>query len=787
MGNFSFGDYFKEDAVRYAWTFITEKLGLDPDRLCVTVFAGEDGVPADDEAFEIWRGQGIPAERIFRLGKSENYWQMGDTGPQGPCSEIHYLMEGKAADALVAEKVAESIGWMEIWNLVFMQFERAAADGPLAPLPKPSIDTGAGLERLAVVLQGKKSNYDIDLFQGLLAGISERAKKSYDASSDDGVSMRVIADHARATAFLVSDGVQPSNEGRGYVLRRIMRRAIRHGERLGFSDLFFHEACADVIETMEGAYPELTRASALIEKVAQSEETSFRQTLSRGLKLLEQRFDADTAQGALDPEFVATLYDTYGFPIDLTRVIAEEKGRSVDEEAAHDEVKKKQASGAKGKLSGSEAAIDKTWFDLREQHGPTTFLGYEAQTGSGKVTAMLVEAASVNEVSSGAKAHVLLDRTPFYGESGGQVGDTGLIRWPGGQAKVLATTKPLPELHAHEVEVLEGTLRVGTDIEAVVDEEKLDATRRNHSATHLLHLALREVLGDHVQQKGSLVAPDRLRFDYAHFEPLTAEQIDGIERRVNQMVLANTDTQASLRTMNEARAEGAMMLFGEKYGDEVRVVRIGGESVELCGGIHVRRSGDIGLFKLVADSSVAAGVRRVEAVTGLGALELVQREHRLLHELAAAAKAAPEELPARVDKLTKRTKQLERELEEARAQAAMGGGAAEDPVEEINGVKVLVKVADGTPKKALRPLADKLRDKLGSGVVILAAREDDKAAILVAATKDLGKKVHAGNIVKAAAAAMGGSGGGRPDFAQGGGPAGALEDGLTAARAAVGA
>ena len=789
LGNFSFGDYFKEEAIRYAWTLVTDRLGLEPDRMCVTVFEGEGDIPADDEAFELWRSVGVSPNRIFRLGRSENYWQMGDAGPQGPCSEIHYLMDPDLPDPLVAQKVADSAGWMEIWNLVFMQFSKATADGPLEPLPKPSIDTGAGLERLAVVLQGKHSNYDIDLFQTLLAGIAERAKKPYRGTmAEDDVSMRVIADHARATAFLVADGVQPSNEGRGYVLRRIMRRAIRHGERLGFSDLFFHEACLDVVATMSDAFPELQRARALVEKVAQSEETSFRQTLSRGLRLLEQRFETRGEDAGLDADFVATLYDTYGFPIDLTRVIAAERGIEVNEEAANAAVREKQAQGATGRLGGGEAAIEGTWFELRDEVGATEYVGYETPIASGKVQAILQDDRRSDRAEAGSEVWVVLDRTPMYGESGGQVGDEGALAWPEGSGRVLDVVKPLPEIHAHRVRVTSGALTVGTTVEARVDDERLDAIRRNHSATHLLHLALREVLGDHVQQKGSLVAPDRLRFDYAHFEPMTPEQQDRIERRVTEMVLANRPTEAEVKPIDEAKEAGAMMLFGEKYGDEVRVVRIGGDSLELCGGVHVRRSGDIGPFKIVADSALASGVRRVEAVTGLDALRYAQKQTRLVGQASATLKAPPEELPTRIEKLTKRTRQLERELEEASARAAMGGGATgpQDAIEERGGVRLLVKTADGTPKKALRPLADKLRDKLGSGVVVLAAREGDKAAILVAATKDLEGRVHAGDIVKAATEAMGGSGGGRPDFAQGGGPADALEKGLEAARAAVG-
>lgn len=791
LGNFSFGDYFKEQAIRMAWELLIEELQLPVERLWFTIFEGDAEVPADEEAAQLWREVGAPAERILRFGRSDNFWVMADTGPCGPCSEITVYI-GDDLSKMRPEGVnSDDPDYVEIWNLVFMQFERPEKTAPLSPLPKPSIDTGAGLERLAVVLQGKQSNYEIDLFERLLQSISEVAEKPYRGTDEpDDVSMRVIADHARATAFLVADGVQPDRGDREYVLRRIMRRAIRHGDRLGFKDVFLYRACLEVVSIMGEAYPELERSAALIEKVAQQEETSFRRTLSRGVKLLEERLDENREEDALgiDPKFVATLYDTYGFPIDLTRVMVEERGGTVDEEAAQGALRVLQAGQPGAQLTGSTSAIDKLWFQLRDEHGPSRFLGYETQAASGTVQSIVVEGATAEKVSSGAKAVVVLDQTPFYGESGGQIGDTGLLEWPGGCAEVLDTTKPLPELHAHHIEVKKGTLPVGQALKGTVDSARLDATRRNHSATHLLHLALREVLGDHVQQKGSSVGPDRLRFDYAHFEPLTTDQLEAVEKRVNELVVANRDTVAEVRSIEDAKAEGAMMLFGEKYGEEVRVVRIGGDSVELCGGIHVRRSGDIGFFKVVSDSNLAAGVRRIEAVTGLGAVRWVQSQSRLLNEAKAAMRSSAEELPERIDKLSRRARQLEKEVEEARAEAAMGGGSSKDPVEEveeINGIRVLVKTADGTPKKALKSLADRLRDKLGSGVVVLAAREGERATVLVAATKDMAGTVHAGNVVKAATAAMGGRGGGRPDLAEGGGPAENLEAGLVAARAAI--
>jgi alanyl-tRNA synthetase len=787
LGNFSFGDYFKKDAIAFAWELITGVLEIPKDRLCVTVFRGEDGIPADDEAADLWAAVGVPRDRIFRLGKKDNFWQMGDTGPQGPCTEIHYFLGDEVPAVVEQDKVERSEGWLEIWNLVFMQFVRETADGPLERLPKPSVDTGAGLERLAMVLQGKRSTYETDTFQRLLSRIAELARKPYGGSAaEDDVSMRVIADHARATAFLIADGVQPSNEGRGYVLRRIMRRAIRHGSRLGFDEVFFHHACRFVIEEMAPAYPELTRAASLIGKAAENEEVAFRRTLDRGLRFLRDELERSQDK-ALAPAFVADLYDTYGFPIDLTRVIANEQGREVDEEAAQEAVRARQAKSGGQELT-KDRAVAKLWFELRDELGATTFAGYASDAGAATVRALVKDGARVSEAGAGDAVEVLLDATPFYGESGGQVGDRGTLRWEDGALQVEDATKPVPELIVHAGKVSAGRIRVGMTLRAEVDAARRNSTRKNHSATHLLHLALKEVLGSHVQQKGSLVAPDRLRFDYSHFEPLTAEELVAIEARVNRMVLENVDTRVAEGSMEDAQKAGATMLFGEKYGDRVRMVRIGGESLELCGGTHVSRSGDIGLFKIVSDAGLASGVRRLEAVTGLGALEWVQAQERLLRQAAGALRASPEQLPERVEKLVKRSKELERELEKAETRAALGGGAssgAGSELEELGGMKVLVKSADGTPKKSLRSLADQLRDQLASGVVILTATEEGQTSLLVAATKDLAGRVDAGAVVKAAVAAMGGSGGGRADFAQGGGPADKLQEGLARARAVI--
>ncbi len=790
LGNFSFGDYFKKDAIEAAWTLIRDVWGIPLERLCVTVFEGDDDVPADDEAAALWAAVGMPEDRILRLGRSENYWQMGDTGPQGPCTEIHYFTADDLEQAFRPGRVADSDGWVEIWNLVFMQFSRDTADGPLQRLPKPCVDTGAGLERLAMVLQQKPTNYDTDGFMELIEGIAADAGKRYGADPEDDVSMRVIADHARSTTFLIADGVQPSNEGRGYVLRRIMRRAIRHGSRLGFDELFLHRACARVIERMVGAYPDLDRARSLIDKAVQAEETSFRRTLDRGLRLLGQEIEARGAgEGkALDPEFVARLYHTFGFPIDLTRVIANERGLSVDEEAAQQAVRDSNPEQEDAQL-GADKAIDAIWFSVREELGPTEFVGYERDDAVAHVRALVSGGRRVESAAAGTEVSVVLDRTPFYGESGGQVGDRGVLEGKDGlRVEVRETQKPRPDLWVHHGVVAAGTVGLGAKLEAKIDRPAREAVRKNHSATHLLHLALKEVLGDHVQQKGSLVAADRLRFDYAHFEPVSRAQTIEIERRVNALVVADAATVTEVRSIDEAREAGAVMLFGEKYDDEVRMVRIGEDSLELCGGTHVRRAGEIGLVKIVSDQAIASGIRRLEAVTGLGALAWVQRQVGLLEDAAGALRTAPEGLPERIERLGRRAKELEKELERARAQAAMGAkgsGDVLDKVEDIGGIRLLVHRADGTPAKALREVADQLRDRLGSGVVVLGAAEDDKAALLVAVTKDLTARVHAGKVVQAACAVMEGRGGGRPDFAQGGGVAGGLDAALERARAVV--
>ena len=787
LGNFSFGDYFKKDAIAWGWEWVTSPawLGVPKDRLACTVFAGEGNLPWDEEAYELWKAQGVAPDRIHKLGAKDNFWAMGETGPCGPCSEIHFFQgndvpcaEEKAGRA--CQGVAcDCDRWLEIWNLVFMQFERGQ-DGGLTPLPKPSIDTGAGLERVAAVVQGKRSNYDTDLFQNLLSAIEKIAGKPYaKASADDQVSMRVIADHSRATTFLVGDGVLPANEGRGYVLRRIMRRAIRHGKRLGLEKPFLADVCRAVIAEMGAAYPETRENEPFITKVAQQEEESFRRTLDRGLTLLDEETArlAATGETVIPGKVAFQLYDTFGFPMDLTRVIAAERGLGVDE-PGFDRHMAEQRARSEWKGSG-EAAVGDLYKQIAQELGETHFLGYETPTARAEVKALLVNGARAAKAKAGDAVEVVAAATPFYGESGGQVGDEGRIAGAGGAvAAIEDTVRPVPGLVVHRGKVTAGELAVGDVVELAVDEARRDLIRANHSATHLLHFALREKLGEHVKQAGSIVAPDHLRFDFSHFQPLTREELRDVERRVNELVRANEATDTAVLELEDARKTGAMMIFGEKYGDRVRVVKIG-PSKELCGGTHVRRAGDVNFFKIESEESIAAGVRRIVAVTGPGAVALAQREEDELQRAASLLKAGTFEVVQKVEAAQKRLKDLERALEDAQGQlAAARSGDLAAQARDVNGVKVLAVKVQGDGK-ALRDLADKLRDRLGRGVVALGAEQEGKAILLVAVTKDLAGKVKAGDLVKEAAKLVGGSGGGKPDLAQAGGsnPAG-LADAL---------
>ena len=788
LGNFSFGDYFKEGAIDYAWTFLTKELGIDAKRLSVTVFEGDDQTPADEEAEALWRKIAGPQIEITRHSAKDNFWQMGDTGPCGPCTEVHFdrgVVKGAfGGDDPEGDRV------LEIWNCVFMQYDRQP-DRSLKSLPKPSVDTGMGLERLAMVMNGHASNYDTDLLRPLISVSEEALKKSYTSSdSADDVAMRVIADHARATAFLVGDGVMPGNLNREYVLRSIMRRAVRFGDQLGFKDVFFHQAVDRAVELFAPHYPELKAARALLQKVVVNEEESFRRTLHAGTErvasIVNQKDPAIVKGDVVSGAVVFDLKATYGFPPDLTAVMLREHNLSWDEDGF------KAAELAHAEASSSDGPIGKGVADLyknlRQKLGPTTFLGYAEQSHAGcKVIGLIKDGLEVTSLAASEVGYALLDTTPFYGESGGQVGDMGHFLKAGAVIDV-DDTKKAAELHLHAVHIKEGSLKVGDVVEAVVDNDALEMTRRNHSATHLLHFALRTVLGDHVVQKGSLVEPSRLRFDFAHFEAMTSAQITAVEDLVNGLVLENHAGDIDEMSMDAARQKGAMALFGEKYGDDVRVVGFG-PSVELCGGIHVRRTGDIGLFKITNEGPLAAGVRRLEAVTGKGAVAFVRQQSAVLSTLSQKLKVGIDEIPARLEKLQESLKDANAELNKLKSQAAsqQAAGAADDAV-DLNGTKLLVLRAEGVEQKGLRDYADKLRDKMQSGVVVLGVPEGEKVTLLVALTKDVvsGGKVHAGNLIKELAGIVGGRGGGKPDFAQAGGtnPA-ALDEALAKAKELV--
>jgi alanyl-tRNA synthetase len=760
LGNFSFGDYFKRDAIRFAWDFVTGELGLPQDRLWVTVYE------TDDEAFDLWVNEaGVDPARITRLGAKSNFWAMGDTGPCGPCTEIFYDHGPHIAGGPPGSPDEDGDRYVEIWNLVFMQFDRAP-DGTMTPLPKPSVDTGAGLERMAAVMQGVHSNYDIDLFRGLIDAAA-RATGAKDLSSP---SLRVIADHIRACSFLIVDGVLPSNEGRGYVLRRIARRAIRHGYKLGQTKPFFHSLVPALVAAMGEAYPELAKAAAHVERVLKQEEERFAETLASGMALLEDAI-AKLVPGAdgrkvIPGDAVFKLYDTYGFPVDLTNDIARERELGIDEagfEAAMDA--QRQRSQAASKFA----------VDLRETvqlDHRTTFKGYESLAETGTVVALIDDqGASVQELAEGARGRVILDHTPFYAESGGQVGDTGRLQAEHGEFAVEDTQK-LREAFAHMGTLARGRIRVGDRVHAIVDTEARAATARNHSATHLLHAALRQVLGQHVTQKGSLVEPQRLRFDFSHFQAVTPDELAQIERLVNAEIRANREGRTRLMNYDAAVAAGAMALFGEKYGDEVRVLSFGEFSTELCGGTHVGRTGDIGLFKIVAEGGVAAGVRRIEGVTGQGALDYVNDTERRLRDVAALVRGSRDDASDKVQALLDRARKLEREIDALKAKLASGTGTdlAAQAVALGGAAKLLAARLDGADAKALRTAVDQLKEKFGSAVIVLGAADaDGKVALVAGVTPDLVGKVKAGEIVGAVAAQVGGRGGGRPDFAQAGG------------------
>ena len=766
LGNFSFGDYFKADAIEFAWKMLTDVWGMPAEKLVVSVFKGENGIPRDDEAYDIWR-KFVPADRIMELGADDNFWQMGDTGPCGRCSEIYFVRGGTGADPEI-----------EIWNNVFMEFERSA-DGTLTPLPAPSIDTGMGLERITAVLQGKQSNYDTDLFMPLLTRVGELTGKTYGEHEQSDISMRVVADHARAMTFLIGDGVIPSNEWRGYVLRKIMRRAMRHGKHLGLTEPFLHEMVAVLVREMGDAYPDLRTNQETIAKTITAEENRFDAVLKDGLPRLEAEITKalDTSK-VLGGDAAFKLYDTFGVPYDFIEDTAATRGASVDKEAFDRAMEGQRDKARAGStFGGSKKGVE---FSVTDEATLAAtgdqFEGYASTTVSGVLVLALFDETHqpVESLEGGASGFVALARTPFYLEAGGQVSDSGRItnEATGASASVEGLIRIKPGLpRAHRVRVEQGALRVRDIVNAEVDADVRNATRRNHTATHLLHAALRQVLGTHVKQAGSLVAPDRLRFDFQHFQPITADEILRIERLVNEQIVKNTPVTTDVRSTEEAIASGAMALFGEKYGDKVRVVSVPGFSVELCGGTHVSATGDIGSFQILAESGVAAGVRRIEGLTGLNAVSHVQEQRASLQRIVDALHATPDLAVDTIEKLQAEAKKLAREVSQLKTKLAMGGGATgqADEAVDVGGVKLARRKVADLDKDALRGLADSLKASIGSGVVVIASEQDGKVQVVVSVTADLTARVKAGAMVKALAPIVGGGGGGRPDFAEAGG------------------
>ncbi len=786
LGNFSFGDYFKERAIELAWNLITKDYAIDKSRLMVTVYH------EDDEAFGLWKKiAGLPESKIIRIPTSDNFWAMGDTGPCGPCSEIFFDHGDKIPGGPPGSADADGDRFIEIWNLVFMQFEQVTPSERIA-LPKPSIDTGMGLERISALLQGTHDNYETDTMRALIRAVAEATAVDPKGQA----SHRVIADHLRATSFLIADGVLPSNEGRGYVLRRIMRRAMRHLQLLGAKEPLMYRLVPSLIREMGLAYPELGRAEALIEETLRLEETRFRKTLERGLTMLDDETKSLSSGGKFSGETAFTLYDTYGFPLDLTQDALRPRGIVVDTDAFNAAMER-QREKARAAWSGSgEAATDTVWFAVKEKVGATEFLGYDTEQAEGVIRALVSNGQVVDRLTKGQTGFVVLNQTPFYGESGGQVGDTGVMMGSGLSLRVTDTQKKLGDLFVHVVTVEEGEATIDAALELHVDHTRRSAVRANHSATHLLHEALRQVLGDHVAQKGSLVAPERLRFDFSHTKPISDEEIARIEDIANRVVLQNEPVVTRLMGVEEAIESGARALFGEKYGDEVRVVSMGTEpgankaySIELCGGTHVIRTGDIGLISIVSESGVAAGTRRLEAMTGDAARRHLASEAKKLKDLASLLKVAPQDASDRLSAIIDERKKFERDLADARKKLAMGGGGSSgaSDVAEINGIKFMGRRVEGVEMKDLKGLADDAKAQLGSAVITLVnVGEDGKAGLVVAVTEDLTKRFNAVELVRVGSEALGGKGGGgRPDMAQAGGPDGAKADAALEAIASV--
>jgi alanyl-tRNA synthetase len=774
LGNFSFGDYFKEAAIEYAWDYVRNVARLDKSRLWVTVY------PTDDQARGLWKKiAGLSDDRI--IGHESNLWAMGPVGPCGYCSEIFYDQGESVAGGPPGSPGEDGDRFLEFWNLVFMQFEQVDEKTRL-DLPRPSIDTGMGLERITAILQGVTDNYDIDLFKRLIAASVEASGAK--AEGEAKFSHRVIADHLRATSFLIADGVLPSNEGRGYVLRRIMRRAMRHAHLIGSKDPLMHRLVPALVAEMGTAYPELKRAESLVTETLKLEEIRFRDTLVRGLKLLDEASGSLKSGDHLSGETAFKLYDTYGFPLDLTQDALKARGIGVDVQGFDAAMQRQKAEARKAWSGSGEAADEGKWFAIKDELGATEFLGYDTEDAEGNITAIVKDGGRVKSAKAGETVRILTNQTPFYAESGGQIGDQGVMEGPRGGGIVEDTEKWLGSLHVHVVKIVKGELAVGDGVHLQVDGERRRATRANHSATHLLHAALKRVLGPHVSQKGSLVAPDRLRFDFAHPKAMTAEELERVESQVNAVIRQNSDVSTRLMATDKAIEAGAEALFGEKYGDEVRVLAMGDDeaeakaySVELCGGTHVRRLGDIGLFTILSESAVASGVRRIEALTSEGARRHLQREARIAHDAAAAIKASPAELPARVAAMADERRKLERDLADARRALALAGPSRaneSDGAKDVAGIKTVLRIVDGVAAKDLKSLADDAKTKIGSGVVAFVALAEGRASLVVGVTDDLTSRISAVDLVKLGAEALGGKGGGgRPDMAQAGGPDGA--------------
>ena len=769
LGNFSFGDYFKAEAIAWSWEYLTGVMALPKEKLWVTIYRD------DDEAFRIWNEKmGVPAERIIRMGEKSNFWMMGETGPCGPCSEIIYDQgEGTGCGKPTCDVHCECDRHLEIWNLVFTQFDRDAS-GKLTPLPKPNIDTGMGLERLAAVVQGVKSNYESDLFAGVIRFIEKISGRAYKKNEEDDISIRVIADHSRSVTFLIGDGVLPSNEGRGYVLRRILRRAARHGKLLGMGRPFLHEVCGVVIDEMKGAYPDLADKAAFIRKAVESEEQRFIETLDAGLRILQEEVTALKGAGkeVIPGEIVFKLYDTFGFPTDLTADIVRKDGLSLDMDGFEKAMANQREKARESWKGSGEEAISEVYHRLSVEGIASEFVGYGfmGESFESQVTAILKQGQPVGEIADGDAAEIIVEKTPFYGEIGGQVGDTGLIEGDGFLFEVADAQRPLDHLISHVGRLRHGKIRVGDTVRLTVDDETRQATEANHSGTHLLQAALKTVLGEHVKQSGSLVDSERLRFDFTHFSRIEEGELRRVETLVNRMIRANVPVETAVMPLDEAVKTGATAVFDEKYGETVRVVEMTGFSSELCGGTHVARTGDIGFFKIVQESAVAAGVRRIEAVTGKKAVEHAQRVENELRETAGLLKIGLLETSERTEKLLRRERELEKEIESLKGKlAAKDSGDLMGRVRNLSGVDILSAVVEASDAKTLRDFGDKLRDRLRSGIILLGSRSEGKAMLLCIVTKDLTKRYHAGNIIKAVAPVVGGSGGGRPDMAQAGG------------------